>query len=303
MLTILSRIIHYGVKNFWRNGLLSAATVAIMVLALLVFSGLILFRVAADAAANSIQDKIDISAYFKTNVSEDQILNVKQSLESIAEVKSVEYVSRDKALEDFKAKHSGDVVISQGINELDSNPLEASLRIKARKPDQYAAIKNYLNSQSIAELVDKQPIDSENQVVIDRLAAIVNNVQRGGFLLALILAIIAGLVVFNTIRIAIYSNREEIGIMRVVGASNALVRGPSMVEGIISGALGSVISLVVMAPAAYFISPHLEVFIPGLNIFGYFYAHIVSLFFYQIIFGVGIGAFSSFMAVRRYLKN
>lgn len=302
MFTILSRIIHYGLKNFWRNGLLSTATVAIMVLALLVFVGLILFGVVADRAAASIQEKIDISVYFHTNTSEDQILNVKQSLESLSEVKSVEYISRDKALEIFKARHKDDPIISQGINELDTNPLEASLNVKARKPDQYASIAEYLDSPNLATHIDSVSY-SKNKVIIDRLTAIVNNVNRGGLALTVFLALVAGLVVFNTIRIAIYSNREEIGIMRVVGASNALVRGPSMVEGIISGFLSAVISLIIVAPIVYFISPKLQVFIPGLDILQYFYSNIFWLFLYQLIFGVGIGAFSSFMAVRRYLKN
>ncbi len=302
MLTILSRIIHYGLQNFRRNGLLSAATVAIMVLALLVFHGLVLFDVVADSAVASIQDKIDISVYFKTTTSEDDILNIKQSLESLSEVKSVEYVSRDRALEIFKEKHANDPIISQGINELDSNPLEASLNVKATSPDQYASIASYLESPNLKTHIDSVSY-TENQIVIERLASIIDNVNRGGLALTIFLALVAGLVVFNTIRIAIYSNREEISIMRLVGASNSLVRGPSMVEGLIQGVLGAVVSMLLAAPLVYVASPRLEAFIPGLNLFQYFYSHLALLLFYQLIFGIGIGVFSSFMAVRRYLRN
>ncbi len=303
MLTVISRIIHYGFKNFWRNGWLSTVTVAIMVLALLVFGGLIIFRTVAHEAAMSIQDKIDISVYFKTNTGEDQILEIKKSLETLSEVKGVEYVSRDAALATFKAAHANDPVISQGINELDSNPLEASLNIKAKQPDQYAKINEYLHAPNIVSLVDGEPSYHENQVVIDRLTSIINNITRGGLALTIFLAIIAGLVVFNTIRLAIYSNREEIGVMRVVGASNSFVRGPSMIEGMLSGFLAAVFSLALMAPAVYFVSPYLTSFIPGLDLFHYFYTNIFRLFLYQLLFGVGIGVVSSFIAVRRYLKN
>jgi len=302
MFTILSRIVHYGFKNFWRSGSLATATVAIMILASLVFVGLILFGVIADQAASSIQDKIDISVYFKTTTSEDQILNVKQSLESLSEIKSVEYISRDRALEIFKEAHKEDSVISQGINELNVNPLEASLNIKARRPDQYSAIANYLTSPNLASYIDSVSY-SKNQIVIDRLSNIVKNVNTGGLALTLFIGIIAGLVVFNTIRLAIYSGRDEIGIMRVVGASNALVRGPLVVQGIIAGVLSAIFSLIIAAPVVYFISPHLKVFIPGLDIFQYFYTHLLTLFLYQLIFAVGIGSLSSFVAVRRYLKN
>jgi len=302
MATIISRIFHYGFKNFWRNGLLSTATVAIMVLALLVSIGLILFRVATDRASASIQEKIDISVYFKTNVSEDQILNIKQSLESLSEVKQVDYISSDRALEIFREKHKDDQVISQAINELNTNPLQPSINIKARTPDKYAVIADYLQAPRLATYIDSVSY-AKNQVVINRLATIVNNVNRGGLTLIIVLALVAGLVVFNTVRLAIYSNRDEIGIMRVVGASNAFVRGPYVVEGIISGGLAALLSLIIAAPVVYFISPYLNAFIPGLNVFKYFYTNLFSLLGYQLLFGIVVGGLSSFIAVRRYLKN
>ncbi len=303
MFTVISRIFHYGFKNFWRNGWLSMATVAIMTLALLVFFSLIMFGVITNQAAASIQDKIDISIYFTTNTSEDQILNIQQSLEGLSEVQSVDYISRDQALAIFKANHVNDPTVSQAINELDTNPLEASLNIKAKDPSQYAAIAQYLSSPDIAQYLDGLPSYYNNQTVIDRLAKIVSGVETGGLVMTIILALIAGLVVFNTIRLAIYSNREEIGVMRVVGASNALVRGPYVVEGMLCGGIAAIASLILAAPALYFVSPYLNVFIPGLNIFQYFYTHAVALLLYELLFGIVIGGCSSFIAVRRYLKN
>ncbi len=303
MVTVISRIINFGVKNFRRNGWLSTATVAIMTIALLVFVSLILFGVVTNRAASSIQDKIDISAYFTTNTSEDQILNIKQSLESLPQVQSVEYVSRDEALAIFKQNHASDPTISQAINELSTNPLEASLNIKAKNPSQYADIAQYLNASNIAQYLDGPPSYYNNQSVIDRLAKIINVVTTGGLVVTLILAIIAGLVVFNTIRLAIYSNREEIGVMRVVGASNSFVRGPYVVEGILCSTIAALISVILVAPALYFASPYLDVFIPGLGIFHYFYTHVFLLFLYVLLFGVVIGIISSLVAVRRYLRN
>jgi cell division transport system permease protein len=302
MFTAISRIIHYGFVNFWRNIWPSAATVAIMVLSLLVFSGLIFFNVITKSAVASIQSKIDISVYFKTNVSEDDILNIKRSLESLAEVERVEYVSADAALARFKEKHADDETVSQALAELTVNPLEASLNIKARQPEQYAAIAEYLAAPNLSRYFDKVSY-FENQVVIDRLVAVIANVNRMGLALTVILAVIAGLVVFNTIRLAIYSNRDEIGIMRAVGAGNAFVRGPYMVEGMIAGVLAAVVSIIFMAPLIYFLSPYFATFIPGLDLFRYFYTNILTLLGYQLLFGVLIGALSSFIAVRRYLKN
>jgi cell division transport system permease protein len=302
MFTVISRIFHFGVKNFWRNGWLSMATVAITTLALFVFGSIIVFGFITDRAAASIQDKIDISVYFNTNTSEDQILNLKQSLEGLPEVQSVEYISRDDALAIFKQNHANDPTISQAVNELDTNPLEASLNVKAKKADQYADIAGYLGSQDLSQYIDSVSY-TQNQTVIDRLAKIVGAVETGGYVVTIVLALIAGLVVFNTIRLAIYSNRDEIGVMRVVGASNALVRGPYVVEGMLCGAIAGVASLVLMAPMLYLTSPYLDIFIPGLGIFHYFYTHIVQLLIYELLFGVVLGAASSFFAVRRYLRN
>lgn len=302
MFTIISRIVHFGLKNFWRNVWLSTATVAIMTLALIVFIGLILFGYITDSALTSIQNKIDISAYFKTNTPEDEILNIKQSLESLSEVKEVSYISSDEALAIFKQNHANDQTITQAINELDVNPLEASLNIKAQRPDQYATIANYLSAPNLSQYIDSVSY-AKNQGVIDRLNHIISSVYRAGLTIIIVLALIAGLVVFNTIALAIYSNRDEIGIMRAVGASNILVRGPYMVEGIIAGLLSAVISLVIMVPVAYFVSPYLSEFIPGLSLFRYFSTHIFQLFLYGILFSVIIALLSSVLAVRRYLKN
>lgn len=302
MFTIISRIFHFGFDNFRRNGWLSAATVAIMTLALLVFGGLIMFGVITNRAAASIQDKIDISVYFNTNTSEDEILNIRQSLGGLLEVASVDYISRDKALEIFKANHASDPTITQAINELNTNPLEASLNVKAKKPDQYAVIANYLGSSDLRQYIEKVSY-AQNQDVISRLAKIVKYIEGGTIMIIIFLALIAGLIVFNTIRLSIYSNRDEIGVMRVVGASNSLVRGPYMVDGMLCGAIAALVSIVLAAPAIYFVSPYLNVFIPDLNIVQYFYGHILQLFFYEFFFGVVIGGLSSFVAVRKYLKN
>jgi cell division transport system permease protein len=302
MFTVIWRIIYYGVKNFWRNAWPSIATIGTMVIALSVFLSLILFNVITKKAIELIQEKIDISVYFKPTTSEDDILNIKQSLETLPEVKKIEYISRDKALEIFKESHKEDETILQALNELDRNPLVASLNIQAKDPSQYALIAEYLSSPNLSKFIDSLSY-SKNEVVINRLVAIIHTVNQGGFIITLILAIVAGLVIFNTIRLAIYSNRDEISIMRLVGASNTFVRGPYVVGGILAGLISALISIIIALPLVYFVSPYLKIFIPNLNFFSYFVGNIFLLAFYQIIFGVLIGAFSSFVAVKRYLKN
>ncbi len=302
MFTVLSRIVNYGFVNFWRNGWPSAATVAIMVLALLVFFWLIVFNVTTERAVMSIQDKIDISVYFKSDTPEDEILNIKQSIASLSEVKSVEYISKDQALQKFREDHKDDPIIIEAANELQENPLVASLNIKAKEPSQYGLIAEYLAGPNLMQWIDNLSY-AKNQEVIDRLVNIINTVNRGGFVLTMVLALIAGLVVFNTVRLAIYSSRDEISIMRAVGASNALVRGPFMVEGIIAGVLAAILSVIIALPTAYVVAPYVGALIPGFNVFQYCYTNLGQLLLYQLAFGLGVGVVSSFVAVRRYLRN
>jgi cell division transport system permease protein len=275
MFTIFSRIIYYGFKNFERNSWLSVTTVIVMVLALLVFHGLIVFQVITQGAITSIQDKIDISAYFKSSTPEDEILNIKEALSSLPEVKSIDYVSRDQALVNFKETHQNDQTILQALNEVSSNPLEASLNIKAQSPSQYSVIAAYLTNPNINQYIDTVSY-AKNQVIIDRLRSIINTISRLGLLLTVLLALISITVAFNTIRLAIYSNRDEINIMRLVGASNILVRGPYVIEGIISGVIAALLSILIAWPFLYFISPYLLTFIYYIYVFIFIWPYCYS---------------------------
>ncbi|MDO8574249.1 MAG: permease-like cell division protein FtsX [bacterium] len=301
MLTTLSRLIKYGVQIFWRQRLLSVATMVVILLALLLFEGLIISGVVASTAINSIQDKIDISIYFKSNASEDEMLQVKSSLERMIEVSAVEYVSRDKALEMFRERHKSDETISRAVESLKENPLSASLNIKAKDPSKYSVIANYLNNNVPGELVENITYN-QNQVVIDRLASVIQVSRQAGLLAALFLTIVAILVAFNTILLGIYSNRDEISIMRLVGASNIYVRGPFVVMGVIYGVITAIISVVLAMPVIWFASPYVKLFIPAMDLREYFAAHFFLIFSYQLLFGIGIGVISSFIAIRRYLK-
>ncbi len=301
MFTALSRIIKYGFVGFWRNGWLSTATISIIVIALIVFEGLIIFRVLTETALTALQDKIDISVYFKSDVPEDEILKIKSSLESLAEVKSVEYISKDEALKAFSEKHQSDSAIAQSLQELQDNPLLASFNIKAYDPKKYSTIADYLNNASFKDEFQKITY-AQNAIVIDRLTKIIDTTEKGVLALIVLLALVAILVTFNTIRLAIYSSREEIGIMRLVGASNALIRGPYLVEGIIYGVIAAILSVAVTAPFVYFSSPYIKIFIPEMNLGMYFSSHLVTLLGYQLIFGIVLGVISSGIAVRKYLR-
>jgi len=301
MFTALYRIIKYGLQGFKRNSWLSVTTIVVMTLTLLVFLGMILFSVLTGETISILKEKIDISVYFKNTATEDNILKIKRSIESLSEIKSVDYISRDQALSIFKERHKDDQTISEAINVLESNPLSASLNIKANNPKDYPVIAAYLNNENLKEDVE-QVSYNQNQIVIDRLATIVDTVQKSGIGLILILSLVAILVSLNAIMLAIHSTREEISIMRLVGASNVFIRGPYVVQGILYGFIAAVSSIVFMAPLIYFSAPYLKMIMPEVDMWSYLLGNLLSLTLYQIMFGIILGTVSSAIAVRKYLR-
>jgi cell division transport system permease protein len=282
MITSFLRIIKYGFQNFTRNGWLSVATTAIMSMTLLVLMSLMVFDFVSDTALRSVEDKIDISIYFQSGISEETIRDFENRLGTIAEIKSVEYISGDRALEIFRERHSGDTTVSQALEELNGNPLLASLVVKAYSPEAYAAIDKRIREidqeivgglsmaadstdEDVVISVPDSTIDkvtfTENQLVIERLTKIVNTLQTIGLGITLLLAAVAILITFNTVRLAIYSNREELGVMRLVGAANSFINGPYLVTGILYGIVAAIVSLLIVLPFVRLADPQVSALI------------------------------------------
>lgn len=300
MFTAFIRVIRYGLQNFSRNLWLSGATLAIMILTLLVAEGLVLFNAASRVALQSVQDKIDVSVSVKQEVAEEDILAMKTELETLEAVKSVEYISREKALDLFKERRGSNPIVSQALEELGENPLLASLNIKARDPKEYPQIVEYAN-KNFAERVEKVSY-VETQLLIERLIRITDTVRTFGIAFNIFLAFVAVIVTFNTISLAIYATREEVGIMRLVGASNRFIRGPYVITGILYGLIGALVSIIIAVPFIGAGAGLLEVVLPEFNLQSYFYSNLLTIFLYQVMFGVILGVISSMIAITRYLK-
>lgn len=295
------RIFDVGWTNFKRNSYLSMGTTGVMVLVLFLFSGLMSLNYLASQVVSGLEEKVDVSVYFKSDASEGEINKVKGDLESLGTVKNVEYVSKDQALNEFKERHAGDTLVQDSLAELDENPLQASLNVKARDSAEYASIVTFLEGNKFRSLVDKINF-YENEQVIQRVLAISGGLRNWGFLLTMALALIAVLVTFNTVRLTIYSQKQEIEIMRLVGGSNWHIKAPYLVEGGLYGALAAGIVVVAFYPVAFFISPKIETLMPGVSLISYFVSNVFQ--FVPLIFFIGIllGVTSSFVAIRRFLK-
>jgi cell division transport system permease protein len=188
----------------------------------------------------------------------------------------------------------------ESFNEL-GNPLLPALNIEAQNASQYEGIVSFLEQGKYKQVIEKINYQ-QNKTLIEKLNRFSNNIRRSGVLISIILSIIAGLVTFNTVRLALYNFKEEIGVKRLVGASDWYIRGPFLVEGVIYGIIAAVATAVLMLPILYFISPKVSMFVPGSNILGWFEANLIKVFLLEAGVGIILGSFSSFIAIRKYLK-
>lgn len=314
--TTFKRIARTGFVNFWRNGFLSFAAIVVITLSLCAFGALIFGGAFGRALIADVKDKVDINVYFALSAQEPDILALQKQVETLPEVASTTYISSDQALANFQAKWQDNTLIMQGLEEVGDNPFPAALNIKAKEPGQYASIADFLDTKnptmsdgtSLISKVDYQ----QNKIIIDRLSKIIPAAEQAGSVIAIILIIVAIIVVFNTIRLIIYTARDEISVMKLVGASNIYVRGPLVVSGIMYGILSGLITLILMAAFAYWsdavllklagvdLAANFELVVNILS--DYFISNFTEIFI--IIMGAGIilGGVSSYIAARRYLK-
>lgn len=296
----LKRIVRAGYLSFWRNGWLSTATILVMALVLFVLGNLIFLGAFANKALSVLESKVDISIYFTQDAAENGVLAIKKDLETLPEVAQVDYISKEKALEQFRERHKSNALILGALDELGNNPLAASFNIRAKDPTSYGAISDFLLKKNYP-LVDKINY-FENQKVIDRLGSILGAARGAGAALAFFLAFVAVLVAFNTVRLAIYTMREEIGIMRLVGATSWFIRGPFLISGVIYGSVAAVIITLSFFPLSWLVAPKLAVLVPDFDLFHYFLANFFEFFGIMLAAGITLGVVSSFIAIRRYLE-
>lgn len=301
MFITLKRIFKSGWTGFSRDGELAIPTVFIILIALGLLTSIFLLRDVSQVLISTLQEKIDISVYFKEGAPEEDILSVKDELSKIPEIKEVKYVSKIEALDEFVKRHQNDQILLESLEEVGDNPFLASLSIKARQASQYGTVSNFLSHPSFEDLIEK--VDYyQRKPVIERIFSLTSVVNKTGIFLSIILIIVAILVTFNTIRLAIYNSREEIKIQRLVGASSWFIRGPFLVQGAVSGVMAALICLSIFSLLSWFLSPKVEFFFPDLNLFNIFVNNLWLLILIQFVAGISLGLISSAISVRKYLK-
>lgn len=296
------RVIKIGFVNFWRNFWLSMAATIVMTVTLVIFSSLFLVFILTNHSIRTIQNTVDVSVYFKIGLAEDQITKIKDQIFQDPRIKEIAYISATQAFDNFKTTHQNDPLITQSLNELTENPLPATLHIKTYKLDDYPAVAQNLEADQYKNFIDKVNFE-DNRVVIDRLNKILKFVVTFGLVLFAVFALIAILVIFNTITLTIYNRKEEVEIMRLVGATNWYIRGPFLTESVLYSVFSTVITGALFVPVYYkvlpkviaYVSPQANLYSSGLFHFGY----LVLILFVLALF---LSVTSSMMAIRKYLK-
>lgn len=292
-----------GLVGFGRNGLVSVASVLAMTITLFVIGTVYLGGNFLNSALTEVKNKMDISVSFKTDALEADILALKKDLTLLPEVKQVSYSSREDELLAFRDRYKDNATIIQSLGEVD-NPFGARLNIQAVEPVYFDKITRFITGRNSpasggASLVDQI---SYKKDVVSKLSNLIDTSKKLGWAVALVLALLSIFAVFNTISLAIYTSREEISVMRLVGASNSYVKGPFMVEGMIAGVVASFLSLALLYPAVLWVRSVTANIYGGINLVAFYFGNFGQIFVILFVSGIVLGLLASYWATRRYAK-
>lgn len=297
-----SKIMRFAFTDFSRNKGISVAAIFILTVTVMLATFIFFFQGSANYLINQIQDKIDITAYFKEGTQDADIIIIQDEIKKLPIVKNVQYISADQALENFKEKYGKNDTFNKALAEVGDNPLLSSLNIITNgNPEQYQQISDILQKPEYSDIVNSVDL-SQKKDVINKVYFIKYSINKVGLILGIILVIIATLVVFNTIKLTVDSLKEEIATMKIVGASDWFIRGPFIVQGAIYGLFAFIICFVITGVCAYLLRSQVNMILPGFDCFEYFVVNILWFMLIQLGFGTGVSVISSYLAVRRYLK-
>jgi cell division transport system permease protein len=292
-----------GLVNFGRNGLVSVSSVLAMTITLFVIGTLYLGGNFLNSTLTDVRNKMDISVSFKIDAPEADILALKKDLTLLPEVKEITYSSREDELLAFRERHKDNQTIIQSLDEVE-NPFGARLNIQAVDPTYFDKITNFITNKNSPANGGTSLVDqiSYKKDVVNKLTNLINTSKRLGWAIALVLALLSIFAVFNTISLAIYTSREEISVMRLVGASGSYVKGPFMVEGMIAGLVASLLALALLYPAVLWVRGATINVYGGINLVSFYFSNFGKIFLILLGSGIILGLLASFWATRRYAK-
>lgn len=304
-LITFSRIIRTGMVNFVRNAWLSIAAMAVMIITLTI----VLFSVITNATFNNtiaqITSKIDVSVYMKDSAQPAQVNQLLSDLRALPNVQQITYLNKQQALDAYRQQNAGNTQLLNAVNEAD-NPIPATIRIKPWDLNKIQTIQTSLEQAKYKPLIDQISYNGDRKAAIDKIAHATDLLKRAGIIAVVVFAVISVLIIFNTIQMAIFNRRDELTIMRLLGASTWYIRGPFVVEALFYGIISAFASVLLIH--SLFVASNSALQASSLGLLDikyaatYFHGHFWELLAMQLVLGILIGAASSIVATRRYLK-
>ncbi len=297
------RISKFALQNFWRNFWLSIITVSMLLLTLITINILLVMNVVTERAIGFVEDRIEVSVYFHETASEETITGAVEYMRGLAQVRDVETISAEEAYEQFVERHALDEEILASLEEIDSNPFGPTLIVKANSAEDFELILDSLENPQFADEIREKDF-SNYQEIVTRIQETTDKIRAFGVVLSVIFMLIAILIVFNTVRIGIFIHREEIGIMRLVGASNWFIKAPFLLEMILLSMLAVGGTIAIMYPVLTMIEPRFNVYFgsEGVGLVEYFATNGVMVYGLEFLVLVVVTLVSTSLAMRRYLK-
>jgi cell division transport system permease protein len=302
MFTALFRILKLSFQDIGRNIWLSIVTITILILALFSINSLFTVQMISQNAIEAVKSKVDINLYLENNANEEEILELKSQLEKMPEVKEVRYVSQQEALSSFREQNEKNPEIIQALRELGKNPLSPSLIILPKSADNTDTLITNLKAYQ-SDIIESRDFN-DNTVILEKINNITDSVNQVGMIIIIIFILTSLLVVYNSIRVAIYTHRREINIMRLVGASTNFIYMPFIASALIYSLVSVIVIIAIFYPFLTILQPYLEVFFMGYNvdILSYFTTHFWSIFGIEFLIVAIINILASLIAVKRYAK-
>ncbi|MFA5062193.1 MAG: permease-like cell division protein FtsX [Patescibacteria group bacterium] len=296
------RLIKYALQDLGRNISLAFMTVFILTLMLLSINTLWSIDVITKEAIGAVKQQIDVSVYFLPTATDQQVNEIQTYVKKFPEVVGLDVQSSDEVLQTFKDQNQAQTEVMDALNELGTNPFGSTLIIKTRDPGDYTKIISALNVPEYKDIIESTSFDKHEQA-ISKLQSIITRIEEVGLGLTAMFALISFLIIFNTIRVAINTQRFEISIKRLVGASNWFIRGPYLIESILFTILSVGLTIGLVFLGLKYLDPYLAEVMPnGFLLTNYFKSNILMLFGVQTLAVLVLTVVSSGLAMRKQLK-
>jgi cell division transport system permease protein len=299
------RMCRYGVNNFSRNAWLTIAATAVMTITLLIVFATLTARSTLITTVDDIKDKVDMSIYLKTDVEDEAVQTITDDLKKLKTVTSVSYVSPEQARETFAEQNSRNPDALSALNEA-TNKFSGTLRVKLVDINDTRELAKFVDTnETVKDNLDpnREPsFAGERKSAIEGIARGVVFADQAGLIATVIFVIISSLIVFNTIRMAIFNRRDEIEMMKLIGADKSFIRGPFIVEAVVYGFIAAILATSLGVAGLYWLNGRL---IEGVQIqptLDFVLSYIGFVALGMILLGAAIGVVSSLLATRRYLK-